>query len=610
MPKFISIFRSNLLIASFALIIGGICVSHHGIISWKLHKLDKQYYPLVVYDGNYDELIGYAPRVKEFMEGRRIVSDLALYEYKGYPAVFSILNPVIFGLLTHFSGSIKNTFIISDFIFPAIAFLLLYYLGVLLCKNRLYSILFGCLMIFQYKLGNYLPPINLYRIEMLVSLFQLPETIRQPLKFTKFEAPQLTIIPFVLSIIFLLLALKSRNKIYSYLAGLFIGILFYSYLYSWLYVSIGLIFLGLFYLIKRDKQLLKLLLIAGLAGIVSSYYWINFISLRMLPQYQDIVSRLVIERGHHFRLFYYKDYIIWGVLCLILWFLGKRRGETDKSLVLISLILSGIFCFNIQVITGSCPETDHWFTRAVNYGLILGYWMSCFWFYLEIKKFIQSDQKRKVFSLFTGGLIVVFIILSIGYGVKYHLRFAHQKFREFTVSPELMQAFEWLNENSERDSVVLTPCPETILYLLTYTHNNSFLPNSAYSLAPQNELEERLVIASKLSGITKEYLAQLLSSHSEEYMDPVCFFLGTIHHGTKQNLRKFLRYDERLSMKDRIIKLYDRYDVSIREIREKFRLDYVFWGPYEYQKLRRFSDSGLPFRKVYENHIVTIYKFI
>ncbi len=598
--------KSNLVIIVIALLIGLIFLSHHIFIIWDLHGVNKQYYPLVVYNGNYDDILGYAPRVKEFLEGRWLVSDISLYEYKDFPAVFSILNPIVFGILTYICGSLTNLFIVSDFIFPAFTFLVLYYFCYILCKNRLYSVVFGCLILFQYKIGNFLPPINTYRLKMLISMFLPKEYVNRPLEFTKYEAPQLIFLPFMLAIIFTLFGMKKDEKKYYILAGLFFGSLFYCYIYSWLYFAISLSFISFYFLLVKRNQFKNILITWGVGIFVSAFYWINYLKLKSLPQYKDIVEGFSIGKGHYFRFFFFKDYIIWILLCVVLWYLGRKKAR-EAAVLLISMILSGICCLNLQIITGFVPQADHLLTRAVNFGLGFGWLIAIFWGYEFILDFAKGENKnriRKVFSIIS----VFLIVISCGYGIVSHWRFSKQHFNEFTISPKLAESLEWLNKNSDKDSVIITLSPVTVMYLLTYTHNNVFVPNSVYTLAPREETRERFIFAAKILSLPQKTIRRMLSSESTDYEHPVNFFLGWHEVQFKEDLNIFLDYPARLKIRDKVLTKFSQYELNVEKIRKKYRADYIFYGPDE-RRMQRSTFSYLPVKRVFYNGEIEIYKF-
>ena len=67
----------------------------------------------------------------------------------------------------------------------------------------------------------------------------------------------------------------------------------------------------------------------------------------------------------------------------------------------------------------------------------------------------------------------------------------------FQIEPDKVGAFEWINQNINKDSVILTSSLKDNLYLAIFTHANVFIPRSQHSLAPDIEALERFLLLYK-----------------------------------------------------------------------------------------------------------------
>ena len=150
----IRVYRMQLIIACSIGFIFGI---HHLLIPQFLGVSDV-YFPLSP-TANNDATSYYAPRAWAVYNGDvNIVGDINLKEYSGSPATLAILNPIILGLMGRIFDSFRAALIVSDFLFPALIFLILYLLIFELTGRKFLSTVFSVLFIFMPRLGAYLPP--------------------------------------------------------------------------------------------------------------------------------------------------------------------------------------------------------------------------------------------------------------------------------------------------------------------------------------------------------------------------------------------------------------------------------------------------------------------
>src|SRR3989344_5837490 len=108
-------------------------------------KFQGQYTPftLSVHSGvATDETYGYAGFANIVNRGYLILKDRYVYEYSNYPTPLLADNipSLILGFLAQLSGSVKKAFIISDFIFPPIVFLLVFIFTSYYIRNFLFAL--------------------------------------------------------------------------------------------------------------------------------------------------------------------------------------------------------------------------------------------------------------------------------------------------------------------------------------------------------------------------------------------------------------------------------------------------------------------------------------
>jgi hypothetical protein len=181
--------------------------------------------------------------------------------------------------------------------------------------------------------------------------------------------------------------------------------------------------------------------------------------------------------------------------------------------------------------------------------------------------------------------------------------------------PGFARAFEWINRETPRDSVVVTPSFETNMLLPVYTHANVFLPNGNLSLAPTEEIIDRLLITYKLFDVPAEYLRASLNDDP----DRLAAFRRNRdrfsrnrpelleQHGLWYLFHRLRWPEERIRQ---IVDRYARLTVSPERPFGRYRADYVWFSPLEEVKSHR-EFSALPFSAlVYDHQGVRIAKVV
>jgi hypothetical protein len=157
----------------------------------------------------------------------------------------------------------------------------------------------------------------------------------------------------------------------------------------------------------------------------------------------------------------------------------------------------------------------------------------------------------------------------------------------YGVFQQLAPALQWLNTNTEKESVILAsfdymPCGNSMDNVITiYTHNNVYASYHAqfYTIPPLDEIIDRVYMMMFFMGITqREHVEKILEDMTlpgsfEEY----------------QNKRKKDLYSE--------LRIY--------------RIDYFFYGPREKELFKVNPETEYPFlHQVYDDGIVKIFRIL
>ena len=125
-----------LILCLISLIFGGV-----HIVRKSLLQTGQKYTPLVTVgtDIHTVDEVFYAQRIQKAASGVWLVGDRHFYEHRNDAFIYPTFTPFIFGLVTRVLGNIEYLFILADFVFPPLTFLLLYLLLFSVTRNRIIS---------------------------------------------------------------------------------------------------------------------------------------------------------------------------------------------------------------------------------------------------------------------------------------------------------------------------------------------------------------------------------------------------------------------------------------------------------------------------------------
>ena len=590
-------------------VIGMVYVSHHFFVPYFLKEDNLTYYPITK-NTFHDEATFYALRANAAYQGQWLAGDISLAEYKDSPVILSVINPVILGGLGWIIGSLKSAFIISDFLFPALIFLILYFIFFELTRRKIPSLLFSTIFILSPKLTMYLPPVTALNLRELIKSF-LPFLNNEPLYFSQFEEPKITFIFLCLAYYFIIRALRNKTVPSTVFAGISFGFLFYTYFYDWVSVAVALFLLAGIFLVRRDFSSLKRLISIGCIGVlVSAGYWVNYLYLRKLPQYKEIFSEVGVEIGRRFRFYsVWKSYlriIILSLMPVAIYlshcFYHKNRDSGNyrylnfwkrPEVLFITMFLFSYFVtVNIQLVTGYNVQPDHWYrTLFLPVGIIF------FLIFLALYDLFIRESYKPVLKNGAYIFLIVFILMYAGA----EFNKSRIQAQDYTVSRQSLESYAWLNENAKRGSVVGAIAYDTNYEILLHTHNKIFLPIGLATIAPHEERWQRLILLSGMYGLQSDVFYRVAEGGAY-YL----FAARFTDHGFDQAFyRSSSNYKIPAVTLGRKTKEYDEY-VLPENI--PFQIDYLYFGPRE-RSLGQLQPAVLSkFKKVYSKGDIEIYK--
>lgn len=583
-----------------SLLVGFIYVSHHFFISNFIDAEMGTYYPIMLHSAYSDEVKSYGGRANAAYLGDLVVGDIHTFENKDTPAWLPILNPLILGSVSNLTGSLKNAIILSDFLFPATIFLILYLLLFEITSRKYASVLFASLFIFAPKLGMYIPPVTQLNFKYLMNSFAPFLDNGAPLYFSFFEEPKITFLFYIVAFYLVVRALKYGGFKNMVFAGVSFGLLFYTYLYDWMSFLSALGFLFLFFLLKKQYARVKQIFLIVIIGFgVSVFYWINFLQVHALPQYYDIIMRHSIEFSHRFRFStVWKSYLRDVALALGLLFVFWKRSAM-LVMYLSAFLFSYFIVVNMQVVTGFNPQPDHWY-RTQFLVVAVSVFLLCVWLF---DRYIVARVSGK----YKLGFAVVF--LAYFFVGNFYSEYAYSKVhaQEFILETKSAERYDWLNKYTENDSVVGTLSFDVAHEISVQTHNNVFVPVGDNNAASDDEIWKRLMILSRIYGVSlKDFsgfiespkIIQTLFLHR---FDDDKSFDRDFHGGANTVLTQEV-YDKIILEYTQLKNNTVSTDIAL------YRLDYLWVGPEEQLIGADLSGIAARFQEVYSDNDVHIFK--
>ncbi|MEK7516100.1 MAG: hypothetical protein AAB562_00725 [Patescibacteria group bacterium] len=605
-------FASLLLVG--AVFSGVLFVLQHLLIWYRLFREGKpwSFFSFV----NPDPLVNLAPMIRDVLDGHWWVSDGRILEHMQLPNLWSFVDPILLSPLIFLTRSVSLTFLIGHFLVAAAVFVVVYYLALRLTRNRAWSYLFSLLFGSAPLLSNYLFPTPLANLKMIArTVFHLGSYPGEVLmsKYVSFSVlPGLVL--FALAFLTLLRAIEAPSRRTVIAAGLVQGLLIYVYITDVMYLFTAMGIMALLFLARRRMAEFKALVgIVAIALATSALYWWNFFSIQFLPWANEFYLRIGGELTREFRVSQWKEYLLYAAFALAIWVIGKRMRQETIATYLVGFILSAIVLLNLQVIVGFNPAPTVWAGHQLYFGFFLAWLVLAHWIYQ-----MQRARHPRAALAFAASLVVMVVLVVLRIIVT-QAYIASYMYPAHTIPQNVRESLAWLEQNTPRDSVVVSPSLVTNALVPVFTHNAVIMPVAVTSPAPQAEIIDRLYVTYALYGVSPEYLRSALAG-SLGKADNFAFgmenalttFLFESYYVDHSIDGYFLRRtaDIPLEVAGGLVEDYENYPRRLGYLLNRYQIDYLYVGPYE----RRFSyidfDRQKYLEKVYETDGVAIYRII
>lgn len=524
----------------------------------------------------------YIARIREAYDGHWRVANAEFYEYKDLPYLQPPLPEIFLAAFAKlFLLKPIQIAIIGKFVFPALLFLVIYFFVLNITKSKIIALATPLAIILAYDL---IQPNNIFAI--LGGNFWAISHLND---YGRAINPQISSVVFFFWLYCFYNWSKSEKEVFFYLSAIILGLMFYIYLYSWI---LALVIIGLMpfvngYAFSKIKFLIKkTILMTFISLLISSFFWLNLFTALQNPYYKLASIRYGFYLSHQpiFGALLFLDLIL-----LLLLYLWKKERFFDFNFF-VTFFIANLIVINQQVITGVRFYPGHWhWYYTIPLSIILFFWLLNY-FSVELNK-----------KLFLNIFLVFIILFSLIFGTLQQ-SFTYLKLKDvYTDYQKYAAIFQWLENNTSKDDVVLT---NEFLRdkMLVYTSNNNYLQsNYDLYLTPGQRFSDNFYISLKLKKISPNdfsaYVVQnpydiweVLPGYYNRgvYGCNLCYNPGEITN-LKDGYRRFLEKD------------------FYNELR-KYRLDYAVWDTNTNQiwDLDKYSF----FKFIIEINGVRIYKFI
>jgi len=418
---------------------------------------------------NLDAEVFYSARIKEVIEGHKDYTSTYFYEYKdGKESIYQYIDIAVGMFLRYVKIDLVSFFTYSKFVFTIISFQLWYYFSYLISKRKLVGILSAVLLFLGYHLFDVPNVINQFKIIFFKS------GDLSPLVFGRFPSPLLTYPFFILGLIFAFLFFKESTKKHAMVLGLLASLNLYLYAFFGVYLLALIFIILIYFIIRNNRESLKNFIYLTLTALIASGYYIYYLfKVMFLGSINNATAGSYSVYSLSHRPLMPKVLIIGFLMMAVYLLYCKYRSlkPAKEKIFLIILLFTSAFSLNQQIITGKLVEDGHfhWYINKPIFYLVFCILFVWFFELLANKKLLKLYLLKLIFSFF----VIYSIFLGIGvqassYKNSYNEYANQQKYRPF---------IDWLNNNSQPESVVLANQKLSLL-IPVYTHNNIYYVRS------------------------------------------------------------------------------------------------------------------------------------
>ena len=562
-----------------------------------------------------DPLTNLAPMFRQVMDGAWYVTDGRVLENVGDPSLWSFVSPIVGYPFLALTQDVSLQFLIGTICTATLVFIISYAIAKHLTRSHWWSMVYSFLFVNATLVVLFVLPIDLVGLKTLIRSITFMGSPPQEILMSRYVS--VSVFPtwpvFVFSVLALLkVAATPQSKKWVWFAALSSGMLTLMYVTDAMYIFGSIALMIIWFFLQTDTKRAKAFAsVLGIATLTSMPYIVNYLSIQALPHAQELVERLGAEFTHSFRFNAWPQYAVMIVLAYGVWQWGKRENRTPAATVLGSMLLSGIFILNMQVVLGFNPHPQVWPVHQ----FYLGY---AFALLVIAHLFITHLIKPKFLNRSAITLLTVATLLIGARGVQTEF-LSGIPLREASIIPQDIQtSLQWINNNIPANKVIASPSATTNSLIPALTSAHSIQPLAVTSATPLSEVVDRWLTINKLYDIPN---ATLVKSLKKEHME-IDAFAGASENATaiflfdtyfwKKGLGAFDEGRQLSIPQDAIDTILAAYDDLPEDdiLLDKYAMDYVYVGPYERALGIQNMDELSYTQNVFNENDIQIYKII
>jgi hypothetical protein len=456
-----------------------------------IHKAGPEYKGIAPI-GFTDEIM-YLARLNAVYKGDAFSGNPAIYEHRKDPVVIPPVPELIeasFGKL--FGLDTPSLDIAATFLLPSILFILIF----LFASELSGSFYGGLLSGLGFILGRHLfsGPF-LYSGRLINSSYNLPMWFSRPI------SPQMNFVLFTSAILLVFKSMVSDKKTFMFLGGFFLGLLFYTSVFYWVFIYSSMALYAVFLMIRKDASSAKRLFWIAVIGLaVSIPYWLGNIRLMAYKDFGILFLRLNAAFTH-------KPILpMPNTLLLLLMLLANKLLISDYGkkayYFMLSMLMAVILTMNQQIFTGKLFMESHWNTYTGKFVfIVLGILFVC-----SLSKRAFSSRWASIWIKSPASFLFVIILFCHAFGLQ--VNYSDKYFSSNLDMQKKAQLLSWIRTNLSHDDVVLPSPNDTRLSELIPIYTKSFVYYSEAFFIPAlvsfDEARYRTLTSYRLFGFTPE----------------------------------------------------------------------------------------------------------
>lgn len=458
---------------------------------YRWEKLGRNYTTLLL-DGQgttqtaFEETYAYASLASRFRFNQPI-NDVGTFEYRNFasPLISELVPAAVVGTIAKFID-VPAAVILAKIIFPILLVMVWYAIGIKI----------GFLP--DNSRAASLAAVFLPQLYVLIPYFRSLTYLTDPQSdFQRVFHPLISGLMMAVAILLMILGLNHlSNAKLKILAGISLGLLFYTYIFSWTLaiVAMGLLLMSL--VLEKDWKKFKwLLTVLGVGLFIAFPYFINAWLFHKSAFSADFWAKSVY--------LYKQSYFFIIVRCLILvtamvtlnrlWYFSVRRR------LLVFLLFSTVALPVLsQMALGVNLEADHWIVRFF-------YPLSTFLAIGTVGELILKYFPR-VSKLFVG-LISVSVLIKLLFWEVTELK---KPVGDFQLLPARGDLYAWMGKNIKPESVVGSLSFVEEIYLTAYTPYYPYTSQTFRTVATTGEILNRYLYLTQIMRFKNDYFNEML----------------------------------------------------------------------------------------------------